>query len=71
MLLMELKMFHVINNLNGEDIIVTFYEKELQMTNQQEYRIEKIIKKKRNKLYVRWKGYHNSCNSWIDKKKFV
>ena len=28
---------------NGDDITGTFYEKELQKTNQQEFRIEKII----------------------------
>ena len=37
---------YVINDLNGEEIIGTFYEKELQRTNQEEFRIEKIIKKK-------------------------
>ena len=31
---------YVINDLNGEEIIGTFYEKELQKTNQQEFRIE-------------------------------
>ena len=59
---------YVINNLNGEKIIGTFYEKELQKTNQQEFRIEKTIKRKGDKLYVKWKGYDNSFNSWINKK---
>ena len=59
---------YVINDLNGEKIIGTFYEKELQKTNQEEFRIEKVIKRKGDKLYVKWKGYHNSFNSWIDKK---
>ena len=59
---------YVINDLNGEEIIGTFYEKELQGTNQQECSIEKVIKKKDDKLYVKWKGYDNSFNSWIDKK---
>ena len=36
---------YVINDLNGEEIIGTFYEKELQKTNQQECRLEKVIKK--------------------------
>ena len=62
---------YVINDLNVEEIIGTFYEKELQGTNQQEYRIEKIIKKKGDNLYVKWKGYNNSFNSWIDKKDVV
>ena len=48
--------------------IGTFYEKELQKTNQEEFRIEKVIKKKGNKLYVKWEEYDNSFNSWIDKK---
>ena len=59
---------YVINDLNGEEIIGTFYEKELQKTNQQEFRIEKVIKRKGDKLYVKWKGYDSSFNSWIDKK---
>ena len=44
---------YVINDLNGEEIIETFYEKELQKINQQEFRIEKVIQKKGNKLYVK------------------
>ena len=59
---------YVINDLNGEEIIGTIYEKELQKTNQQEFRIEKVIKRKGDKLYVKWKG---SFNSWIDKKDLV
>ena len=59
---------YLINDLNGEKIIGTFYEKELQKTNQEEFRIEKVIKRKGDKLYVKWKGYDNSFNSWIDKK---
>ena len=62
---------YVINDLNGEEIIGTFYEKELQKTNQKEFRIEKGIRKKGDKLYVKWKGYDNSFNSWIDKKDLV
>ena len=62
---------YFINDLNGDEIIGTFYEKELQKTNQQEFRIEKVIKKKGDKLYVKWKGYDNSFNSWIDKKDIV
>ena len=32
-------------------------------------RIRKIIKKKRDKLYVKQKGYNNSLSSWIDKTR--
>ena len=47
---------YVISNLNGEKILGTFYEKELQKTTHEELRIEKVIKKKVDKLYVKWKG---------------
>ena len=46
----------------------TFYENELQKINQKEFRVEKEIKRKSNKLYVKWKGYDSSFNSWINKK---
>ena len=62
---------YVINDLNGEEIIGTFYGKELQKTNQEEFRIEKVIRRKGDKLYVKWKGYDNSFNSWIDKGNLV
>ena len=62
---------YVINDLNGEEITGTFYEKELQKIDQQGFRIEKVIKKKGDKLYVKWKGYDNSFDSWIDKKDLV
>ena len=56
------------NDLKGEEIVATFYEKELQNTNRKEFRIEKVIKIKGDKLHVKWKGYDNSFNSWIDEK---
>ena len=62
---------YVINDVNGKEIIGTFYENELQKTNHEEFRIEKVIKKKGNKLYVKWKEYDNSFNSWIDKKDLL
>ena len=62
---------YVINDLNGEEIIRIFYEKELQKTNQKEFRIEKVIMRKGDKLYVKWKCYDNSLNSWINKKYLV
>ena len=62
---------YVINDLNGEETIGTFYEKELQKTSQEEFRIEKVIRQKGNKLYVKGKGYDNSFNSWIDKASLV
>ena len=57
-----------ISDLNGEEIIGTFYQKELQKTNQTKFRVEKVIKRKDDKLYVKWKGYDNSFNNWLIKK---
>ena len=62
---------YVINDLNGEEIIGTFYEKELPKTNQKEFRKEQVIKKKDGKLYVKWEGCDSLFNSWIDKKDLV
>ena len=60
-----------LSDLNREEIVGTFYEKELQKTNQKEFRVEKIIKRKSDKLYVKWEGCYNSFNNWIDKKGIV
>ena len=62
---------YVVNDLNGAEIVGTFYEKELQKTNQKEFRIEKAIKRKDDKLNVKWKGYDNLFNSRIDTKDIV
>ena len=48
---------HVVNDLNGEEIVGTFYKNELQKTNQKEFRIKKVIKRKGDKLCVKLKGY--------------
>ena len=53
----------MIKNLNGEEIFGSICEKELPKTNQKEFRIEKLIKRKGDKLYVKWKGYDQSFNS--------
>ena len=62
---------YVISDLNAEKIVGTFYEKELQKANQKEFRVEKVIKRKGEKLFVKWKGYDGSFNSWIDEKCII
>ena len=62
---------YVISDLNGEKIVGSFYEKELQKTNKKEFSIEKVIRRKGKKLYAKWKGYDNSFNSWMDKKDLI
>ena len=59
----------IVSDLKGEEIVGTFYEKGLQKTNKKEFRVEKVIRRKSDKLYVKWKGYNNFFNSWIDKKR--
>ena len=59
-----------LKDMNNEIIKGQFYEKELQLTKNTigEYIIEKILKTKNNKIFVKWRGYDNSFNSWINKK---
>ena len=55
----------------NEDLLEVFMKKNDQKTNQKEFRIEKVFERKGDKLYVKWKGYDNSFNSWIDKKDLI
>ena len=59
---------YVIRNLNYVRTVDTFYKKELQNKNQTEFRVEKVIFKKGDKLYAKWKGNDNWFNNWINKK---
>ena len=55
--------------MNDEIIKGIFYSRELQLTKNisNEYIIEKILRTNKNKIYVKWRGYNSSFNSWIDK----
>ena len=64
-------MLLVISDLNCEEIVGMFCKKDLQKTNQKEFRVEKVMKRKNNKLYVEWKDYNSCFNSWIDKKDSI
>ena len=57
-----------IKDLNGEPIKGTFYREELQKTDQEVYRIEKFIRKTKDKALVKWKGYPDQFNSWVSLK---
>ena len=52
-------MFLVISDCMGKEIVGTFYKKELQKVNQKEFKVEKVIKRKGDKIYVKWKGYNS------------
>ena len=57
--------------LKAKKLLERFMKKNCKKTNQKEFRCEKVIKRKSNKLYVKWKGYDSSCNSWIDNKDSI
>jgi len=59
-----------IADLNDEGIDGSFYEGELQKTNQDVFRVEKIIRRKGKKSYVKWLGYSDDYNSWVDNSSF-
>ena len=58
---------YVVNDLSGEEMTGSFYEKELQKTSQEKFRIVKALWRKDDKLYVKSKDYDNRFNSWINK----
>ena len=62
-----------IKDLNNNIIEGNFYERELQKTknNSEIYIIEKIIRKKKDKYLIKWNGYSNDFNSWVDKDDVI
>ena len=75
LLLVKLKIqflgTYVVSDLNGKEITGKCYKKELLKTSQEKFRIEKVLQRKGDKLHVKWKGYDNRFNSWIDKKDLI
>ena len=45
---------YAISDLNDKEIVGTFYRKELKKINKKAFRTEKVIKRKDDKLYVKW-----------------
>ncbi|XP_065642380.1 uncharacterized protein LOC136074011 [Hydra vulgaris] len=56
---------------NDEELQGTFYEQEMQKTDQNIFRIKKVIRKLKNKSLVKWYGYPESFNSWVDNKELI
>ena len=66
--------YYYLKDLNGNKIDGVFYEQELLKTNIKDndlYIIEKIIKKIGNKYIVKWRGYDDSFNSYVNKNDIV
>jgi len=63
---------YLLEDYQGNPIAGRFYEKELQKTNHPDtYLVEKILKRRGCKIYVKWLGFDSSHNSWINKKDLV
>ena len=60
-----------LKDLNGEEIKDSFYEQQLQKTTQEMFRIKKVIRRKGDKSLVKWVGYPDDFNSWVDNKDLV
>ena len=55
----------------GTKSLESFTKKNCNKTNQKEFRIEEVTKRKDDKLYAKWKGCNNLFNNWIDKEDIV
>ena len=51
---------YIIKDLNGEEIKGTFYNEELSRYDSELYEIEKVLKRKKDKFLVKWKGYEKT-----------
>ncbi|KAK9701381.1 hypothetical protein QE152_g30661 [Popillia japonica] len=59
---------YLLNDMNGDPILGSFYEQELQKAKHEDaYLVEKVLRRKGNKVYVKWLGFPKTHNSWIDK----
>jgi hypothetical protein len=60
---------YLIKDYQGNHIQGSFYEAELQKVKYPDtYLVEKIIREKDGKVYVKYLGFDSSHNSWINKK---
>ena len=65
---MTIPVTYKITDYNGEEIQGSFYEQELQKTAQVTFRIAKVLKRKGYNSLVKWVGYSDAFNSWVDNK---
>ena len=62
-----------LKDYDGEELKGSFYAQELQKVDKTDniYRIEKVLKEEKNRLFVKWLGYPDSFNMWVSKKDLV
>jgi hypothetical protein len=64
--------YYYLKDSNGEEIKGTFYEQEMQKTKHPDVLlVEKVLRKKGDKVYVKWRGFDSSHNSWVNKDDVV
>ena len=63
--LITVPLTYIVSDLNGEEIAGTIYKNELPKTNQKEFRIEKVIKRKGHKVYDKWKVHDKGYDIFI------
>ena len=59
-----------VQELDDTPLQGTFYACNLQKVHVAEatyFRVEKVLKRQKDKLFVKWKGYPSKYNSWINK----
>ena len=56
---------YTIKDTLGEPVQGTFYEQELQLSAQEVFRVERVLKKKKNHVFVKWKCYSDAFNLWV------
>ncbi|KAJ8978144.1 hypothetical protein NQ317_016846 [Molorchus minor] len=63
---------YLLEDMNGQQVKGCFYEHELQKTKYPDiYLVEKVLKKNKNKVYVKWLGFSKGHNSWIEETAIV
>lgn len=63
---------YLLKDHNGDVLQGSFYEKELQKSKTDDvYLVEKVLRKKGDKLLVKWQGFNGKYNSWVNKKDLV
>jgi hypothetical protein len=63
---------YLLQDYQKQDIKGCFYQQQLQKVKHPDvYLVEKILRRKNNKVFVKWLGFDSTHNSWIDKTKIV
>lgn len=63
---------YLLKDSNGNPVAGGFYEHELRLTADPNiHLVEKVLRRKNDKVYVKWLGFDKSHNSWIHKNNIL